>query len=44
VIKSVAFIVCPIEDVARARKSYEDTLGLKLTQNFQNGWLEYDVG
>jgi len=43
-IKSVAFIVYPVKDIARARKFYEDTLGLKLTQNFQDDWLEYDVG
>ena len=39
-IESVAFIVYPVKDIARAREFYEDTLGLKLTQNFQDDWLE----
>jgi catechol 2,3-dioxygenase-like lactoylglutathione lyase family enzyme len=39
-IESVAFIVYPVKDIVRARKFYEDTLGLKLTQNFHDDWLE----
>ena len=43
----IAFVAYPITDVARARKFYEGTLGLKQT-DFSEGdnfvWIEYDIG
>jgi predicted enzyme related to lactoylglutathione lyase len=43
-ITSIAFTVYPVSDMARARKFYEHTLGLKLTHNFRDEWVEYDLG
>jgi predicted enzyme related to lactoylglutathione lyase len=43
-ITAVAFTVYPVRDVANARKFYESALGLKLTHNFRDEWLEYDLG
>lgn len=43
-ITSIAFTVYPVSDMARARKFYEHALGLKLTHNFQDEWIEYDLG
>ena len=42
-IKEIAFIVYPVSDVPRARRFYEDTLGLKLDSNWEDKWVEYDV-
>ncbi len=42
-IKEIAFIVYPVSDVPRARQFYEDTLGLKLDNNWEDKWVEYDV-
>ncbi|MEZ6023171.1 MAG: VOC family protein [Hyphomonadaceae bacterium] len=45
-IKKVAFTMFPITDVARARKFYEETLGLTLGAHGNQGeqwWLEYDL-
>ena len=42
-ITEIAFFVYPVSDVGRARKFYEETLGLKLNSNWQNKWVEYDV-
>ena len=44
--KKVAFTMYPIRDVARARRFYEETLGLKLGANGHQGdkwWIEYDL-
>lgn len=46
-IKEIAFTAYPVTDVARARKFYEETLGLVPTMVFGEGaqqWVEYDVG
>src|SRR5277367_3365704 len=43
-IKSIAFTVYPVSDVARARHFYENVLGLKVSLNFQEAWVEYDIG
>lgn len=46
-IKEIAFTAYPVTDVARARKFYEDALGLVPTMVFGEGaqqWVEYDVG
>jgi predicted enzyme related to lactoylglutathione lyase len=43
-IKKVAFTVYPAVDIKRARRFYEDILGLKVTQEYQNGrWIEFDL-
>jgi extradiol dioxygenase family protein len=43
--KKVAFTYYPVTDVARARKFYEETLGLKsgsAGNQGDNWWVEYD--
>lgn len=42
-IKEVAFFVYPVSDVPRARRFYEDTLGLTVGSNWEDKWVEYDV-
>ncbi|RRJ95172.1 VOC family protein [Opitutaceae bacterium TAV4] len=42
-----AFTVNPVTDIARARKFYEQILGLKpgsVWEDAQFSWIEYDVG
>ena len=44
--KKVAFTMYPVTDVARARKFYEETLGLKRGSMGNQGeryWIEYDL-
>ena len=44
--KKVAFTMYPIRDVPRARKFYEETLGLKRGSMGNQGehyWIEYDL-
>ena len=46
--KDIAFVGYPVTDVPRARKFYEQTLGLKQTMmhEIQSGqwWIEYSIG
>ncbi len=42
--KTVAFVVYPVTDIVRARSFYETTLGLSVTAQWENQWIEYDVG
>jgi catechol 2,3-dioxygenase-like lactoylglutathione lyase family enzyme len=42
--KNVAFVVYPVKDVKIARAFYEGTLGLKVTANWDDQWVEYDIG
>ena len=46
-VKEVAFIFHPVTDVARARKFYEEFLGLKASVQVEIGlgqwWVEFDV-
>jgi predicted enzyme related to lactoylglutathione lyase len=45
-LKKVAFTMYPIRDVARARRFYEEALGLKVGLNGNHGdkwWIEYDL-
>ena len=46
-VKELAFVFHPVTDIARARKFYEDLLGLKvgLKVEFSPGqwWVEYDL-
>lgn len=43
-IRSIAFTVYPVADLARSRHFYENVLGLKVGDHFDDEWLEYDVG
>lgn len=43
-ITSIAFTVYPVGEMARARGFYEGVLGLRLTSNFRDEWVEYDLG
>ncbi len=43
-IESVAFTVYPVKDMARSRKFYEEVLGLRMTHNWTDQWVEYDLG
>jgi catechol 2,3-dioxygenase-like lactoylglutathione lyase family enzyme len=42
--KNVAFVIYPVKDVKTARAFYEGTLGLKVTANWDDQWIEYDIG
>ena len=41
---SMAFTVYPIVDMVRPRRFYERVLGLTQTCNYQDEWVEYDIG
>ncbi len=43
-IKEFAFIGIPVTDLPRARKFYEDVLGLKPSSEVVRNNIEYDVG
>jgi predicted enzyme related to lactoylglutathione lyase len=43
-IKSLAFVVYPVNDLAAARRFYEGALRLTLTHEFGGEWFEYDLG
>ena len=42
--KEVAFVAYPVKNVKAARAFYEGTLGLAVTANWQDQWVEYDIG
>jgi predicted enzyme related to lactoylglutathione lyase len=42
-ITSMAFTVYPVSDMARARAFYEHVLGLHVSDNYRDVWVEYDV-
>jgi predicted enzyme related to lactoylglutathione lyase len=45
-LRKVAFTMYPVRDVARARRFYEEALGLKVGLNGNHGdkwWVEYDL-
>ena len=42
--KDVAFVIYPVADVKRARSFYEGALGLVVTANWDDQWVEYDIG
>ena len=44
-IKHIAFTVYPVTDMARARRFYEETLGLRLARReaHEFEWVEYDL-
>ena len=43
-IKTTAFVVYPVGDIGRARQFYEHILGLEVTANWDDAWVEYDIG
>lgn len=46
-IKEIAFTCYPVNDLKKARKFYEEVLGLKATSVFENenmGFVEYNIG
>lgn len=43
-IRSIAFFVYPVSDMARAQAFYEGVLGLKRGMDFRGEWVEYDLG
>jgi predicted enzyme related to lactoylglutathione lyase len=42
--QTVAFVIYPVNDVKRARAFYEGTLGFAVTANWNDQWIEYDIG
>jgi predicted enzyme related to lactoylglutathione lyase len=44
-IKKIGFVAIPVTDISRARRFYEDVLGLKVAEEMMSGkWIEYAVG
>lgn len=44
VLTGIPFIVYPVSDMARARSFYGSVLGLQETANWQDRWVEFDLG
>jgi predicted enzyme related to lactoylglutathione lyase len=45
IIKNIAFVGIPVTDIPRARKFYEQVLGLRASDEMMGGkWVEYGVG
>ncbi len=42
--KDVAFVIYPVSDIKAARAFYEGALGLQVTANWNDQWIEYDIG
>ncbi len=42
--KEIAFVAYPVRDTKAARRFYQETLGLTETANWQDQWIEYDIG
>jgi predicted enzyme related to lactoylglutathione lyase len=44
-IQTIGFVGIPVTDMRRARKFYEDVLGLKASEEMMSGrWVEYAIG
>ncbi|HEU0208530.1 MAG TPA: VOC family protein [Candidatus Udaeobacter sp.] len=44
-IKKIGFVAIPVTDIPRARKFYEDVLGLQVSEEMMSGkWIEYAAG
>jgi predicted enzyme related to lactoylglutathione lyase len=44
-VNNIAFIGIPVTDVPRARKFYEEVLGLAISDEMMRGqWIEYTIG
>lgn len=42
--REIAFVGYPVTDMARARKFYEEALGLEVSAEFGDSFVEYAVG
>jgi predicted enzyme related to lactoylglutathione lyase len=43
-IKEIGFVAIPVTDVPRARRFYEEVLGLKVSEEMMGGkWIEYAI-
>src|SRR5260370_35808223 len=44
-IEKIAFVAIPVTDISRARKFYEEVIGLTVSDEMMSGkWIEYAVG
>ncbi len=43
-ITAIAFTVYPVSNMEQARAFYEHVLGLRVSHNYQDVWVEYDLG
>ncbi len=44
-IKEIGFVAIPVTDIPRARKFYEEVLGLSVSEEMMSGkWVEYAIG
>lgn len=43
-ITEIAFTVYPVDDMTRARRFYEGSLGLTIESDFDGKWVEYGIG
>ncbi len=44
-IEKIAFVAIPVTDIPRARKFYEEVIGLTVSDEMMSGrWIEYGVG
>ena len=43
-LKEIAFVVYPVKDPKAAKDFYQGILGLTETANWQDQWIEYDIG
>lgn len=42
--KDIAFILMPVKDMPKSREFYEGVLGLEVTAQWDNEWVEYNIG
>ena len=42
-LKHIAFTMYSVKDMKRARRFYEQDLGLEMTKNFDEKWVEYHL-
>ena len=40
----IAFVMYPVKDVAASRRFYEEVLNFTVTANWEDKWVEYDIG
>jgi predicted enzyme related to lactoylglutathione lyase len=43
-LKEIAFVVYPVREPKTAKRFYQDALGLTESSNWQDQWIEYDIG
>ena len=43
-LKEIAFVVYPVREPQTAKKFYAEVLGLKESANWQDQWIEFDIG